>query len=953
MLRVVLGELRHRRGRTLALLAGILVATTSFTVLTGASHTQRLVARGTVARNFRGDYDVLVRPRGSRTALERRTGQVQPNFLSGLFGGISLAQWHRIERVPGVAVAAPIANIGYLLPVAHVRVDISGADRRPGRALLRADVAWRADRGLTRVADAPDYAYVTPNRLLDEPSLTEKPNVSGHYGYRYSLREVVPGRRGTSPVCLSLDDQAYAVLDGPFSQTYRSRVGCFSRANGKGRWGFGTLERMRPRLDLRWAFPLLLTAVDPAAEAKLTGLGRTLRSGRYLRADDRLRMLHPSRTEPNARVPAIPVLAASRTYLDEQADIAVERLSARATARFARPFTTSAGNDLYVAKRFLFRQPPGPVVERVRVGVRAAYAELLRELTHGDPFGKSFDPYEAQYVTTVWRVGPTRYTTAPGGALAPASQPADDTVWQDGTTAGGLSWAFAPPLGRDRWERTVTKHLAHDTALTPPRLDTLFIRAVGVFDPDRVGSAAERGVSALTALQPPELRARTAAAARRLGGRPLLPSANLGGYEAQPPGLITTLRAARAFGPPLYPGFDRRRPISAVRVRVAGVKGIDALSRERIRVAAQRIAAATGLDVDITAGASGAPTAIDLPAGDHGRPPLALLETWIRKGVAARILSAVDRKSLLLFALILVVCALFAANAASAAVRARRTELGVLACLGWGTGRLFALVLCEVGLVGLAAGVLGGLLALPVAALAGVQASPARAALAVPAACGLALIAGLVPAARAAFADPVAAVRPPVLEAGRAHRPRGVGTLALLDLARTPGRTALGALSLAIGVCALTLLLAATLAFHDVLVGTLLGDAVSVDVRATDYVAVAATVLLGVAAVADVLFLNLRERAGELATLTATGWDDGALGRLVAFQGLWIGLLGAATGAGLGLAGAAVFAGAVPGGLVAVTAGAALAGTLLAGAAALAPALWLVRAPVVPLLAGE
>ncbi len=49
MLRVVAGELLHRRGRTLALLAGILVATTSFTVLTGSSRTQRLEARGTVA----------------------------------------------------------------------------------------------------------------------------------------------------------------------------------------------------------------------------------------------------------------------------------------------------------------------------------------------------------------------------------------------------------------------------------------------------------------------------------------------------------------------------------------------------------------------------------------------------------------------------------------------------------------------------------------------------------------------------------------------------------------------------------------------------------------------------------------------------------------------------------------------------------------------------------------
>jgi putative ABC transport system permease protein len=310
-------------------------------------------------------------------------------------------------------------------------------------------------------------------------------------------------------------------------------------------------------------------------------------------------------------------------------------------------------------------------------------------------------------------------------------------------------------------------------------------------------------------------------------------------------------------------------------------------------------------------------------------------------------------KSLLLFALILVVCALFVTNAASAAVRARRDELGVLACLGWSTGRLFAVVLAEVALVGFAAGVLGGLLALPLAAVVGVDASPARAALAVPAATGLALLAGLVPAARAARAQPIAAVRPAVLELRRAWRPRGLGGLALVNLVRTPGRTALGALSLAIGVCALTLLLAATIAFHDVLVGTLLGDAVAVEVRGTDYVAVITTVLLGVAAVADVLFLNLRERAGELATLEAGGWDDRALGRLVAFEGLWIGGLGALAGAAAGLAGAALFADAIPAALVLTSLAAAAAGILLAAVAALLPAIWLRRTPIVPLLAGE
>ncbi|HET6551620.1 MAG TPA: FtsX-like permease family protein [Solirubrobacter sp.] len=307
--------------------------------------------------------------------------------------------------------------------------------------------------------------------------------------------------------------------------------------------------------------------------------------------------------------------------------------------------------------------------------------------------------------------------------------------------------------------------------------------------------------------------------------------------------------------------------------------GPDPVSRERIRQAAERIATRTRLDVDFTAGASGAPTAIDLPAGRFGRPELALTEPWIRKGVATQILQAIDRKSVVLFTLILVVCALFVANATSAAVRARRSELGVLASLGWTTGRLFAVVLVEAAAVGLVAGVLGGLLALPLAALVGVDASPARAAAAVPAATALALLAGLVPAARAARADPIAAVRPAVLEARRAWRPRALSGLALVNVLRTPGRTVLGALSLAIGVCALTLLLAATLAFHDTLVGTLPGDAVAVDVRTSDFVAVSATVLLGVAAVTDVLFLNLRERSTEFATLTATGWGDRDLGR--------------------------------------------------------------------------
>ena len=114
MIRLALGQLRHRFGRTLALAAGILVATTSFTVLTGTAVTSRLEVRGTVAKNFRAGYDLLVRPRGSSNELERSAGLVRSNFQSGVPGGISEAQYAAIRRLPGVDVAAPVANVGYV-----------------------------------------------------------------------------------------------------------------------------------------------------------------------------------------------------------------------------------------------------------------------------------------------------------------------------------------------------------------------------------------------------------------------------------------------------------------------------------------------------------------------------------------------------------------------------------------------------------------------------------------------------------------------------------------------------------------------------------------------------------------------------------------------------------------------------------------------------------------------
>jgi hypothetical protein len=552
-------------------------------------------------------------------------------------------------------------------------------------------------------------------------------------------------------------------------------------------------------------------------------------------------------------------------------------------------------------------------------------------------------------ITGYWSVGPVRYRRTAAGALMPLQARNPVSTWR---APGVLNVSVD---NEDTAYRQISAHTQAGNQYTSGGSAMAAPELVGTFNPARIQSFDRLSEVPLGGYEPVVAAPATAASRRALGGGNLLPSQNLGGYVSQPVNLITSLSALPALQNSLqYSGnLQASDPISVIRVRVAGVTGPNPLSLERIREVAQQIAVHTHLDVDIVAGSSPAPTTVGLPAGKSGQPPLTLTEFWVKKGVAVAILSAVDKNSVVLFILILVVCVLFVANSATAAIRGRRRELGVLACLGWTKPRLFVTVLGELAAIGLIAGMLGATAALPLSAALGLHASPGRAALAVPIAVVVAVIAGLIPAWLAARADPIASVRPAVLAAGRSRVPGGVTGLAATNVLRTPGRALIGAVSLAVGITALTMLAALSLAFRGVVVGSLLGDAVAVQVRGVDYIAVTATVVLGVLAVADVVFLNITERSAELAAIRAFGWRESTLSRLVITEGVIIGLAGSLAGAAIGLSAAAIFAGQAPASLYLVATAAAATGILTTAAAAFLPARALHRLPAAHLLAAD
>ncbi|MFF3666835.1 FtsX-like permease family protein [Microtetraspora malaysiensis] len=933
MIRLAWARLRRELGRSLVLLAGILVAATGFTVLTGTAETQRLEIVGTVGKNFRAQYDILVRPKGSTTELERTRSLVRQNYLSGIFGGITLDQYEKIKRINGVDVAAPIGMVGYVTRGGSASVDVTDVLHKGDRTMLRVDQTRVADRGLTRIPyGGPLYQYVTRRPVRVDIR-------GGHSGdARQFAKEALPsGREVALGPSLLAPDEVEKSGESVFPSEQGASMGFWSTETAD---GFEMMpERLRdvPRgralVQVSQEFPFMLAAVDPDAEARLAGVDQAMVAGRYLRAREAYR------TTPDNKVKEILLLAAARPYVDQREEVVVRRLPAAAAEKVVK------GTPAAVLKTYL-KSKEGEVVKEATLDAEDSYTRML-------------DAWESMPknwwtpLTRYWTAGPTEYREQGERRLAavPAHNgpevwrdPARDKAMGDAATffSGAESYASAPVGAADVQFRPLRPTFT-------PNMDMLAIRVIGRFDPEKLPGFSELAGLPMETYQPPAARPGDSRTEQLLGGRNLLPNDNVGGYLQTPPLLLTNLEGLGR----INSVTGGTAPLSVVRVRVAGVTGPDAVSRERISQVARDIVAATGLDVDITIGSSPSPMTVELPAGSYGRPALTLEEGWVNKGVAYRILTAADRKSMILFTLILAVCGMFVVNAASAAVRARRVELGVLGCLGWSRPRMFGAVLTEVGVIGLLAGGLSAALAAPLSSWAGLPDPGVRAWLAVPAALLLALLAGLVPAWQASRVPPVEAVRPAVRLPGRARSPRGVTGLALAGLTRAPGRALLGASTLTVAVFALTLLLGVTYGFRGRVVGSLLGDAVVLQARTADYVAIAVMFALAALALADVLYLGIRERDAELAALRATGWSGGAMARLIVTEGVAIGLAGALTGAVLGLAASLALAGELP---VAVIAGAGAAGALaiaLAALAAVAPALLAQRLPLARLLAQE
>lgn len=88
----------------------LVISTVSYTFSTMVDADEQ-VTRG-ITDFSRGSYDILIRPAGAQTELEKQLNLIEENYLGVGDGGITLDEWQEIKNHAQVEIAAPVASIG-------------------------------------------------------------------------------------------------------------------------------------------------------------------------------------------------------------------------------------------------------------------------------------------------------------------------------------------------------------------------------------------------------------------------------------------------------------------------------------------------------------------------------------------------------------------------------------------------------------------------------------------------------------------------------------------------------------------------------------------------------------------------------------------------------------------------------------------------------------------------
>jgi putative ABC transport system permease protein len=113
MFKLILSRIKNRKKAAFSFLIALIVLFSVIPIGIAASLKTKSVVTSTIEQYARGSYDLLIRPKGEKTYIERTLGVVEENYIDGGNGGISIEDWQKISEDSDIEVAAPVASLGY------------------------------------------------------------------------------------------------------------------------------------------------------------------------------------------------------------------------------------------------------------------------------------------------------------------------------------------------------------------------------------------------------------------------------------------------------------------------------------------------------------------------------------------------------------------------------------------------------------------------------------------------------------------------------------------------------------------------------------------------------------------------------------------------------------------------------------------------------------------------
>jgi ABC-type antimicrobial peptide transport system permease subunit len=367
------------------------------------------------------------------------------------------------------------------------------------------------------------------------------------------------------------------------------------------------------------------------------------------------------------------------------------------------------------------------------------------------------------------------------------------------------------------------------------------------------------------------------------------------GYTQIPPTVITTIEAASLFSP-----ID---PISAIRIRVAGIDDYSSQAQEKIEAVASAIVNRTGLDVDVMVGSSPQKQLISLKGRQITSSIGYAEDLWIKKEVGLSYDRAINQLSVLLFVSILTVTLFYMFTTTYNSILGKHKELSLKKALGWRSTTIFGSILIELGFLGFIASSFGIVLGLLISKLINIHISQYYW-LFLPLGVILCILGGLIPSWKISKEPPIIGLHFEDVSTKitlAKFLPISIITYPILNTARRFGRSLVAIILIILPTMLLTFFLISSLTLRGYFSQTLLGEYMVLHIKTSYYFLLLLIYFLAVIVISDIISVSVVERRHEIGVLRAIGWREREVFWVFQIEALIIGIMGGLSGVFVGL----------------------------------------------------